>query len=404
MTSLKKNFKTMLTGTVLSQLIPIVSTPLLTRVFSPDDFGVFAFYLSIVIMICAFNSGKYEQSINLTETEEESDSLLFGTLIIILASTVLLYIIIGLISFIEIEELNKIGKFIWILPISAALLSTYQALTYWHNRKSDFKRISKNLSAQSLVNVTSSLILGIIGIKSGLIIGDLFAKLYSSISLMGSLKDTSWSSVKKNYIKYIDSPKFLVPATLLNASSKQLPIIVFGMLFLPKTIGFLLIAQRVFQSPIGIISQSLSQVLLNRMSSEYRDEGNCKNTFNKSFLFLALLPTPAIFIVYFFIDPLVAFVFGSEWKDLGLLIKILFPFYYIYFIAGTLNIVLIAFGKKKIHLTVQLVYFISTMILIFLCYILKLDSIEAISLYSITGSISFLIALGFSYKVSRGAF
>lgn len=402
MTSLKKNFKTMLTGTVLSQLIPILSTPILTRVFTPNDFGIFAFYISIVVMICAFNSGKYEQSINLTETEEDADNLLFGTLIIIAVITLILYLLVSVISFIGVQELEKIGKLIWLLPLSAALLSVYQALTYWHNRKSDFKKISKNLYGQSLVNVVTSMMLGAIGIKYGLVIGDFAAKLFSSINLMSRVSNKSWSQVKKNYIKYIDSPKFLVPATLLNASSKQMPIIVFGILFLPKTIGFLLVAQRVFQGPIGIVSQSLSQVLLNKMSSEYRDTGNCKNTFNKSFIFLSVLPIPAVFIVYLFIESLVELVFGKEWKELGLLIKILFPFYYIYFIAGTLNIVLIAFGKKKIHLIVQFVYFISTAILIILCYLLELDSVQAISLYSLTGFISFLVALGFSYKVSRG--
>ena len=392
----------MLTGTIISQLIPIASTPLLTRVFSPSEFGIFAFYLSIVIIICAFNSGKYEQSINLTEDEESADNLLIGTLIIICITTLVLYLVVGLVSIIQIEQLKSIGGLIWLLPISAALLSTYQSLTYWHNRKSNFKKISRNLSIQSLVNVVVSLVFGFFGAKAGLIFGDVFAKLYSSLNLIEKIKGTSWSEIKKSYIKYIDSPKYLVPATLLNASPKQLPIIVFGLLFLPKTIGFLLVAQRVFQSPIGIVSASLSQVLLNRMSTEFREQGDCKKTFNKSFLFLSLLPIPAVFIVYLFIDPLVILVFGSEWAELGLLIKILFPFYYIYFIAGTLNIVLIASGKKKINLLMQLIYFISTAILILLCYFLNLDSIQAVTLYSVTGAISCLIALGFSFKVSRG--
>lgn len=389
---------------MLSQLIPIVFTPILTRIFTPDDFGVFAFYLSIIVIICAFNSGKYEQSIPLVADEEQADNLLVGTLLFIGCITIFLYIIVYLVSLLEISQLNKLGDLIWLLPLSAALMSIYQTLTYWHNRKSNFKKISKNLSIQSLINVLVSLFFGMLGVKAGLVFGDLFAKLYSSINLFGKLEKINWKLIKSNYIQHIDSPKYLVPATLLSATAKQLPIIIFGLLFLPKTIGFLLVAQRVFQSPIGIVSASLSQVLLNKMSVDFREKGNCKSIYNKSFLFLSALPLPAAVIVYLFIDPLVLFVFGKDWVDLGLLIKILFPFYYIYFISGTLNIVLIASGEKKINLLMQIIYFISTIIMVLLCYLYKLDSIQAVTVYSITSGISFLIALFFSYQVSRGHF
>jgi len=404
MVSLSNNFKTMLTGTMLSQLIPIAFTPVLTRIFAPDDFGIFAFYLSIVVIICAFNSGKYEQSIPLVADEEQADNLLVGTLLFIGCITIVLYILVYLVYLLEITQLNKLGDLIWLLPLSAALMSAYQTLIYWHNRKSNFKKISKNLSIQSLINVLVSLFFGMLGVKAGLVFGDLFAKLYSSINLFGKLEKINWKLIKSNYIQHSDSPKYLVPATLLNATAKQLPIIIFGLLFLPKTIGFLLVAQRVFQSPIGIVSASLSQVLLNKMSVDFREKGNCKSIYNKSFLFLSVLPLPAAVIIYLFIDPLVLFVFGKDWVDLGLLIKILFPFYYIYFISGTLNIVLIASGKKKINLLMQIIYFISTIILVLLCYLYKLDSIQAVTIYSITSSISFLIALFFSYQVSRGYF
>lgn len=404
MASIRSNFKTMLTGTILSQLIPIAFTPILTRLFTPDDFGIFAFYLSIVVIICAFNSGKYEQSIPLVSSDEQADNLFVGTLLIISSVTVILYIVTYFIWLQEITELNKIGNMIWLLPLSAALLSIYQALTYWHNRKSNFKKISKNLTFQSGINVIVSLIFGFLGSKSGLIYGDFFAKLFSSFNLFGKFEKIDWNLIKSSYIKYIDSPKYLVPATLLNAVSKQLPIIVFGLLFLPKLIGFLLVAQRVFQSPIGIVSTSLSQVILNRMSNEFKENKNCKSTYNKAFLFLSLLPIPAAVIIYLFIDKLVILFFGAAWAELGLLIKILFPFYYIYFISGTLNIVLIAAGKKRVNLLMQVIYFISTILLILLCYVYKLDAIQAVTVYSITSSISFLIALFFSYQVSRGNF
>ncbi len=40
-----KNVLTLITGTTTAQTIPIIISPLLTRIYSPEDFGVWDYFL-----------------------------------------------------------------------------------------------------------------------------------------------------------------------------------------------------------------------------------------------------------------------------------------------------------------------------------------------------------------------
>ena len=60
-----KNVLTLMTGTTIAQAIPIAISPILTRIYSPEDFGVFVLYTAIVSLVTAISTGKYELAIML---------------------------------------------------------------------------------------------------------------------------------------------------------------------------------------------------------------------------------------------------------------------------------------------------------------------------------------------------
>ena len=66
-----RNVITLITGTAIAQAIPIAISPVLTRIYSPDDFGVFALYLSITSIIAIVATGRYELAITLPAKNEE---------------------------------------------------------------------------------------------------------------------------------------------------------------------------------------------------------------------------------------------------------------------------------------------------------------------------------------------
>ena len=65
----KENFAsdvlTLAGGTTFAQILTILSVPILTRLYGPEDFGVWALYISITSIITVIACMRYEYSIML---------------------------------------------------------------------------------------------------------------------------------------------------------------------------------------------------------------------------------------------------------------------------------------------------------------------------------------------------
>ena len=61
-----------MTGTTISQMIPFAVMPILSRLFTPEEFGLYAFYISIVTFLVVFSTGRYELAIPLPQKEEDA--------------------------------------------------------------------------------------------------------------------------------------------------------------------------------------------------------------------------------------------------------------------------------------------------------------------------------------------
>ena len=84
-----KNVLTLMTGTTIAQTIPVAISPILTRIYTPEDFGIFAIYLAITAILGNIVSGRYELAIMIPKKDEDAINLIcnFGGLRTILLST-----------------------------------------------------------------------------------------------------------------------------------------------------------------------------------------------------------------------------------------------------------------------------------------------------------------------------
>lgn len=82
-----------MTGTTVAQAIPIAITPILTRIYTPEDFGIFAIFIALVTIFGSISSARYELAVMLPKKDEDAINILaLGFIIIILISLVLLLI------------------------------------------------------------------------------------------------------------------------------------------------------------------------------------------------------------------------------------------------------------------------------------------------------------------------
>ena len=173
-----KNVLTLMTGTTIAQAIPIAVTPILTRIYTPDDFGVFALFLAITAIAGAIANGQYEQSILLPKSDDDAINLVvLGVVIATVFSLLLLVIVL----FFNTNIANLLGNkelenWLFLVPLSTLLVGIYNSLNFFNIRKKEFKNVSISLVSRSIGLSLSQVIIGLIALGPiGLIIGQIIS-------------------------------------------------------------------------------------------------------------------------------------------------------------------------------------------------------------------------------------
>src|SRR5690606_7807845 len=140
-----KNVIILMTGTTVAQAIPITITPILTRMYSPEDFGVLALFVAITAILGSIANGRYELAIMLPDSDDDA--------INIAAMGMLIASILALLPFMPAVFLNDsisaklensfIGFWLYFVPSVVWLLGLYNILNYLNNRKQCYKDIAK---------------------------------------------------------------------------------------------------------------------------------------------------------------------------------------------------------------------------------------------------------------------
>jgi O-antigen/teichoic acid export membrane protein len=284
---------------------------------------------------------------------------MFNIILIVLFNLILILIIFifknNLVSLLKIEQLSNI---IYLIPISIFLMGNISALEYWNNRNNNFKNISVGIISKSTSMSIFQLITGISSFKSiGLIPGLLAGQFLNfliliKLSVKSVLKLKNHISFKRMlYLvsKYRDIPLFNTMLTFINNLSNELPVILISRYFGFGPAGLYGLAIKVSKTPPGIIGQSISLVFFNEASRLYNNDGNLHKLLKEmqKKLFITAL---FIFIPIFFISYFLDFIFGNNWIDAGVYVRILLPWLFIMFLNSPISSLIEILNKQKTFL------------------------------------------------------
>ncbi|HIE59535.1 MAG TPA: hypothetical protein EYP82_06345, partial [Hydrogenothermaceae bacterium] len=124
-TEYSKNILTLMSGTMLAQAIPIAISPILTRLYSPSDFGTFALYFALAVLFGSLVAGRYELSILIPKQDEDARQIVLFSISISFFVSILLSIFIYMNIDWLVQLLNNQGIKIWlyILPVNVFMIS-----------------------------------------------------------------------------------------------------------------------------------------------------------------------------------------------------------------------------------------------------------------------------------------
>lgn len=323
-----KNVLTLMTGTVLAQAIPIAIIPILTRIFSPEDFGLLALYGAFVSILGVVATGRYEIAIMLPKEDEDARVLLQVSTLVAFCISIFISIPVFLWNTEMARFLGSqaIAPWLYLVPISVLLTGVYQALTYWNNRQKKFKNTAVSRVNQSLFQGMTQTGLGFMQVSGGLILGQ-FVGIISSITyLLGKdrnykkiLKETKIIALNQQMNKYKKLPKYGVVGGLCDAGAVQMPVLMLTKFYSSTVTGMFSLTFRVLNMPTAIISSAIAQVLFQKVVEISHTAPEKLNSYIiKMFFILFILYLPAVPILFIWGDTLFAFVFGEEWGQAGI--------------------------------------------------------------------------------------
>jgi O-antigen/teichoic acid export membrane protein len=411
--SYARNVITLMTGTSLAQAIPIAISPILTRLYGPDDFGVFALFLAVTSILSILATGRYELAILLPK--KDRDAIHVMTLSIALSCLVGVLLLITVFFFEQqialLIDAPEIRDWLYWTPVSIMLTGIYQSLNYWSNRKAQFKHLAISRIVQSGTASLGQLGAGYISNagSGGLIGGHLIGQAFSSAVLASRVCREDQALIRgleRNRVlalakKYVRFPKYLILAHGFNTASSQLPVFLLGVLFSSATAGFYSLTQRVLAAPMTLVASALADVFRQEASHSFRHTGRCVEIYEKTFKRLLIVSTIP-FLLFFFIAPdLFSFVFGGAWRTAGEYAQILTPMFFLRFITSPLSSMYLIAEKQKVDLIWQAVLLTLTVSSFFIGYLNK--DIELI-LWLFSGSYCLMYAINgfFSYRLAYG--
>ncbi|NER23865.1 MAG: oligosaccharide flippase family protein [Symploca sp. SIO1C2] len=354
-------------GATASQVILMAAVPILTRLYSAEDFGIVAVFGSILSILSVISSLRYELAIPIANDDEEAVHGIVLALLVALATTLVSFlVIVGFRDQItEAVKIPQMAVYLWLLPLGLLPLSIYKVFSYWAIRVKEFSAIARTKLAQSVSSVAVQVggaSFGAIALLLGQVIGQTVGT--SSLALLAirekyhlfrKVRPKTLLSIAWRYRQF---PCFSALGGLLNTVGMQLPPVLFTVLFNPAVAGIYALAHRVLSLPMSLVGQAIGNVFLAR-AAEARREGNLAVLVAKVHDKLAEIAMPPALILALIAPELFALIFGTEWREAGIFARLMTPMLYFQFILSPISTLFNVLEKQKQGMFLQLAMLVS---------------------------------------------
>lgn len=407
-----RNVLTLFSGSSFAQLIPLLVSPFLTRIYQPEQFGELGLILSVIGIFSIVATLQYESAIMLPKEDEDAFNLM--TLSFVLAVVISLFsFAITTIFGVQIGQLLNSKSFVewaFIIPIFVLLTGLYNTLNIWASRNKQFKRLALRQIGQATAGASTKLGLGVFGyLNSGLILGSLSGLVTSTAILFtATIKDSghyfssvSWDRIKENAIRYQDFPKYTMWQGFFDLFNASGVVFILSSYYGIAVVGLYTFTLGLLQRPSKLIGSSVAQVFYQQASRKAMNGEPIYNDTLRMVKNLAAIGS-VIFLPTLLAGPyLFSFVFGDKWWDAGVIAQIISPWLIMRFLAAPLANIAMIKKKQKQFLFVSTGMNLLLPAIFLVVGILKLDYVTAFYIASATMVIYLLVTVKWVLKFSK---
>ena len=366
MNRIVKDSAKLLSANIVAQAIGLLVYPVLTRLYSPDDFGLLNLFTSIAGIAVLFATAEFQYAIVLPKENKKASALTALSLTILLAVTVIIALTVPFSKLIAAAfKAPDFTKIYWLLPFFVLLTGLWNILNYSYLRNQQYTRLSGYQISQSILSALGKWGFGFAGKTT---IGLPLATVLAQFGSLGVSVALAWKKLRANWekvlwsdcravaVEYRNFPMFNLPRSLVNSLGQALPIWFLTPCFGLEKVGQLSLALLAAFVPLNIVARACYQVLFQRVSEEVQQQQPINQLLRRFMFVTTAILFVGMAIVYFFVPQLVTILFGAEWIESASIIRCMYPYLLLMPICGSICFLADVFAKQKIAMWLETGY------------------------------------------------
>ncbi len=396
-------------GTFIGQAILMLSSPVLTRLYTPEQFGALSVFTALSSMMIVVITLRYEYAVPVCREVGDALAVLAVSCIVVtlLATLIGVAVFIGGDAFADRLGLEGFESLIWLLPPMLWLWGLSLPLSAWSVRQGSFRLNAASSLGQFAVQAVAQVALGLAGGGAGsLVLGYAMGPVPRLAALSRALSAADrarmfklpWARIWAAAREHWRYPVFSGSSSLLQSASQMLPAVFIAALYGPVAAGLFGLTQRIMGAPVRMLSEAASQVYLGEIGRA--DGVYIYRLFKRTagaFLVAGLLGAAPLVLAG---PSLFAFAFGEPWREGGGLVQLLVPIYVARFVVVPVSQTLNVMGRQHLHLVASLLNMLALAVSFGLGATLALPMTATVLLYSAGSTAAFLFYLGAAWHAA----
>jgi O-antigen/teichoic acid export membrane protein len=411
--SIMRNMMILASGTAMAQVFSFATMPVITRIYSPSDFGVLAIFVAIVSLLVPFATFRYSIAIPLPRRSQTAINLLalsmsVSFIVAIFLSVVLFF---GADYIFDFFSVSILSAYWWLLPLALLGAGIYETLMSWSIREKQFKIIAKTKMTQSIASSIIKIVLGLLAFKPfGLLLGHTVAQVAGIGSIVSQSKDTF--AQNKRYInlsrilflakRYSNFPKYQIASRFLLAFASHTPLMFVAFMYDSDATGQLALAFMVLGIPITLIGSSMGQAYYGEITKIGKKNviqiKEITYSLTKKLFILSIVP---FLILALFGELLFSFIFGNNWAEAGIFSSMLAVYLVAQFMSAPIINLFNLYEKQEKLFLFNLQRIILIVVIFTTAYIINLEINEVILIFSIAISIHYSLIVIYLLRIFK---
>ena len=339
-------------GTIIGQIISVISLPIITRIFGAEVIGTWTAVNALAFILVYIVDLGLSQAIMIADDDEVEELYCIVTTISAVLCVVSFFVSVG--YFFIATNYAPVDVIISSLFVVGYTFTFRQVQTcyIWLNREKEYNTLMKNPVINYIVISVISIGLGLIGFKQygyhiGMTLGQLLTFIHMKRKLPKRMFCFNIKATIDTIKKYNEFVKFQMPAQMAAQLRQQLPNLLIGSLFGDTMLGYFSISQKLISIPVNLIGQSLGKVFYQSVA-EMKRKGQkiasfVKRNMNRSIV-VAFVP---MVLLAAFGDAAIVMFFGEANAVGGVISRIIVFRSFFTFISTALAGIDIVLEKQK---------------------------------------------------------